>query len=52
MKLFNKLFKKGKITEDTLREKIKEKLTDEEYELFLKSEANNCLNSMLLFYDI
>lgn len=37
--------------EDILRLLIKEKLTPEEYELFLKSEANNCLNSMLLFYD-
>ena len=37
--------------EDILRLLIKEKLSKEEYELFLKSEANQCLNSMLLFYN-
>ena len=37
--------------EDILRLLIKEKLTPEEYEKFLNSEANNCLMSMLLFYN-
>lgn len=39
------------IIEDIMRLSIKEKLTEEEYEKFLKSEANNCLMSLLLFYD-
>lgn len=37
--------------EDILRLLIKEKLSKEEYKLFLKSEANQCLNSYLFFYD-
>ena len=37
--------------EEIIRLSIKEKMTEKEYEKFLKSRANNCLMSMLLFYE-
>lgn len=54
-KIFRKIFRKQEnpelITEYDLLKAIKEKLTDEEFEVFLKNGGHKILNSCIFFYD-
>ena len=55
IKILN-LFKRKKInpeliTEYDLLNAIKEKLSDKEFEIFLKNEGHKMLNSMIFFYN-